>query len=150
MRNRWLKILAVLIIILLVVQFVPVHKTNPPITGDLNAPENVKSILKSACYDCHSYQTTWPWYSKIAPVSWLVASDVNEGREYLNFSTWDQYSEREKIKIMEGIKEVIKKDEMPLQPYRWMHSSARLSSADKSSVVNWAEFPAVDTEKDTL
>ncbi len=99
-----LRIIAVVIIVVLIgIQFVPVDKTNPPVTGEIKAPENVMQVLRTSCYDCHSNESVWPWYSNVAPVSWLVVNDVNEGREYLNFSQWQSYSGEDKAEDIEEI-----------------------------------------------
>ena len=72
------KVLIVLVIIIVGIQFIPVEQTNPPITSEISAPENVKTILKKACYNCHSNETNWAWYTKVAPASFLAAKDVND------------------------------------------------------------------------
>jgi len=79
-------------VILVAIQLIRVDSTNPPIDSDIPTSTEVKSTLRRACYDCHSNETEWPWYSRIAPISWLLAWDVREGRAELNFSTWSQYS----------------------------------------------------------
>jgi len=79
---RWAMGLMAAVFVL--IQFIPVARTNPPVEGEISASPEVMSILRRACYDCHSNETRWPWYSKIAPVSWLSVKDVNEGREHLN------------------------------------------------------------------
>ena len=86
------------LVTLLLIQLVPVDRSNPPVESEISTPPEVHIILRKACYDCHSNETTWPWYSKVAPVSWLVASDVHEGREELNFSTWASYNSEQKVK----------------------------------------------------
>ena len=76
------KVVLTMIAVLLVdIQFIPVDKTNPPVTADLQADQEVKEIFKRSCYDCHSNETKWPWYSSVAPVSWLVSSDVFHAAE---------------------------------------------------------------------
>ena len=80
------KLTALLILVLIGIQFIPVERTNPPVVLDVDAPPQVKEILKKACYDCHSNDTEWAWYTKIAPMSFLAIKDVDEGREHLNFS----------------------------------------------------------------
>jgi len=79
MKKRLPIIVLCVVVIQIVIQFVPVKKTNPPVTREITAPVEVKSILERSCYDCHSNQTVCPWYSHVALVSWMVASDVNEG-----------------------------------------------------------------------
>jgi len=75
-----LRIIALLVVAFVFIQFIPVDKSNPPVIVDIPTPPEVKAILKRACYDCHSNETVWPWYSQIAPISWLLARDVHEGR----------------------------------------------------------------------
>ena len=110
-------IFIVVIILLIAIQFVPVNKINPPVTGEIKAPENVMQILRTSCYDCHSNEVKWPWYSNIAPASWLVAYDVKEAREHINFSEWQSYSAEDKADDIEEIWEEVKEGEMPLWYY---------------------------------
>jgi len=135
-----LRIIAVVIIVVLIgIQFVPVDKTNPPVTGEIKAPENVMQILRTSCYDCHSNESVWPWYSNVAPVSWLVVNDVNEGREHLNFSQWQSYSGEDKAEDIEEIWEDVEEGEMPSWYYLPLHPEARLSDKDKGMIKNWVE-----------
>lgn len=92
MKNITRKLVFIIVLLIAAIQFVPVSRSNPPVETEIAVPDNVKSVLKRACYDCHSNEVKWPWYSYVAPVSWLVAYDVKEGREELNFSTWNRYS----------------------------------------------------------
>jgi len=130
--------LAGLCVAFLAVQFVPVTRTNPPIEGDVTAPADVKAVLRRACYDCHSNETTWPWYSHVAPVSWLVADDVNHGRSHVNFSMWNRLTPADQAKVMRNAGEEVEAGEMPLWYYLPMHPMARLSDADKALVREWA------------
>lgn len=99
----------------LLIQFVPVSRHNPPIVTDMPAPPAVKAILKRACYDCHSHETRWPWYTRIAPLSWMIAADVRVGRRVLNFSTWNQYPPHEQAEKQQLSWEEVQVYEMP--PY---------------------------------
>lgn len=137
MLKNWKFITIALVFIFLIIQFIPVDKNNPPTIGEITPPLEVKSILQRSCYDCHSHQTVWPWYSRIAPVSWLIAHDVKEGRDHLNFSTWSAYNQRQQLKLYEEIQEVIEKNEMPLKSYLWIHPSAKLTNADKRILKAW-------------
>ncbi len=130
-------IVIVVIAVLIGIQFIPVSGTNPPVTVEIKAPENVMQVLRNSCYDCHSNESLWPWYSKIAPVSWLVVSDVNEGREYLNFSEWESYSIQDKAEDLEEIWEDVEEGEMPLWYYLPLHPEARLSDKDMETIKNW-------------
>jgi hypothetical protein len=145
MKNRWTIISVIIISVLLLIQLFPGGRTNPPVTGEIQPAAEISKILQKSCYDCHSHQTQWPWYSRIAPSSWLVIHDVNEGREHLNFSIWNTYTSREKIKIYEEIREVLEKEEMPLKPYLWMHSKARLSEEDLQNLFQWITLSPSDT-----
>ena len=132
-------IFIVVIILLIAIQFVPVNKTNPPVTGEIKAPENVMQILRTSCYDCHSNEVKWPWYSNIAPASWLVAYDVNEAREHMNFSEWQSYSAEDKADDIEEIWEEVQEGEMPLWYYLILHSEAELSENDKVILKDWVD-----------
>jgi hypothetical protein len=104
-----------------------------------NAPAEVKVILSKACYDCHSNQTIYPWYSYVAPFSWLVIKDVKEGREELNFSEWSDQSKRRKIKILNEMSEEIEKKKMPLPIYTITHRDAKLSDDEIATITAWTK-----------
>jgi cytochrome c551/c552 len=130
-------IVAVLIVAFIGIQFIPVERSNPPVTGEIDAPPRVKEILMRSCYDCHSNETVWPWYSYIAPASWLLEKDVNEGRDELNFSEWKGYDEKKKQKKFKETREEVKEGEMPQWYYIIMHPEAKLSDADKQALFEW-------------
>ena len=132
------KALIILIVILIAIQFIPVDKTNPKVTADLDAPLEIRSVFKTSCYDCHSNETVWPWYSNIAPVSWLVASDVNDARAHLNFSEWENLSRKDRVKMKEEIWEEIADEKMPLWKYNILHPEANLTQKDKDLIRDWA------------
>jgi hypothetical protein len=115
----------------LLLQLVPVNRTNPPLVSEPNwdSPAT-RDLAKRACFDCHSNETTWPWYSNIAPISWQVQRDVLEGRQKLNFSEWGQ-GEQE----MDEIEKVILQGEMPPRNYLTLHPSAKLSAGEKQVLV---------------
>ena len=121
----------------LVAQAIPVKRDNPPAEGEISAPPAVQALLKRSCYDCHSNQTRWPWYARVAPVSWLVAHDVHEGREHLNFSTWGRYSADERREHVEEIRENVEEGEMPLWFYLPLHPEAKLTAADVERIARW-------------
>lgn len=137
-------ILAVLIIAVVGIQFVPVERTNPQVTGEVEAPAEVMDILRRSCYDCHSNETVWPWYSRVAPLSWKVVDDVDEGREEMNFSAWSGYSEKKKAKKIHEIWEEVSEGEMPPWYYTPLHPEAELSAADKETLHNWTEVEGKD------
>jgi Haem-binding domain len=130
-----------IIVVLLAIQLIPADTTNPPADSDIPTSPEVKAILRRACYDCHSNETQWPWYSRIAPISWLLAWDVRAGRAELNFSTWNQYSPQQQVKkLQESWKEIAEGD-MPPWLYLPVHRDARLSAADRSIMRQWSQQP---------
>ncbi len=131
------KIASAVLLALGVAQLIPVTRTNPPVEAEVEAAEEVLRILRNSCYDCHSHESRWPWYAHVAPVSWLVAHDVNEAREQLNFSTWDAYGAKERADHLEEIWEKVDEGEMPLWFYLPLHPEARLSDADKNALRAW-------------
>lgn len=100
-------------------------------------PAEIAAILDAACYDCHSNQTRYPWYSQIAPVSWWLANHVREGREHVNFSSYGAYGADDQAEILEESAEVVSTGEMPLKSYTWTHAAARLSDAQRKQLADW-------------
>jgi hypothetical protein len=124
--------------LLLLIQLVPVSRTNPPVEADLVAPEQVKTILQRACYDCHSHETRWPWYSRIAPVSWWLTAHVTRGRKDLNFSQWPLFDLETRELFLRDIEKQLVDGTMPLPSYVLGHPEARLSEEEKVLVLEWA------------
>ncbi len=129
--------LIILVVVLFIINLIPVNMSNPPITSDIKTPDIVKKILRESCYDCHSNETTWYWYTEYAPISWLIAHDVNEGREYLNFSTWDKYSVNEKNELMYESLEEIQEGEMPMKIYELMHPNSKINKDELNTLTMW-------------
>lgn len=138
LRRPSTRILLALIVLLLVLQLVPVDRTNPPVESEVTAPLEARAVLRRACYDCHSHETVWPWYSRVAPVSWLVANDVAEARGEMNFSTWGRLPAEERAERIGEIWEEVEEGEMPLWYYLPLHPEARLSAADRDALRRWA------------
>jgi hypothetical protein len=140
---RWTAISSV--VLFLGLQFVRPAKTNPAIDQTraleqhIQMSEEVKTTLKRACYDCHSNETRWPWYSQVAPVSWFVIDHVNHGRSHLNFSDWSRYDKSTQAENLRLIQETVKTDMMPMPSYLLAHSEAKLSPEDKIIIGNWAK-----------
>lgn len=132
------KILLLIVVIFIAIQFIPSNKTNPPVTSEINAPAKVITIFKRSCYDCHSNETEWPWYSNIVPVSLLIEHDVNAGRSHLNFSEWGNLSRKDKAKMKEEIWEEIEKIKMPLDKYIFLHPDAELSTKERETIKEWS------------
>lgn len=133
------KVLLAVLAVLVLIQLARPERTNPPVTGDVGAPPEVAAILKRACYDCHSNETKWPWYSQVAPVSWLVADHVKDGRKHLNFSEWQGYEDGRKLKKLEETAEEVGEGEMPIPGYVALHAEAKLTDAEKNAIVQWAK-----------
>jgi Haem-binding domain len=109
-----------------------------PLAGSLNLPADIAVILKRSCADCHSSQTVWPWYSYVAPMSWLVERDVDRGRRSLNLSEWQRYTFKQHEKLLADIASAVKNGEMPLPQYTLIHRQARLSDAERDIIYRWA------------
>jgi len=129
------KFIAVLVVIIVGIQFIPIERINPPVQSDIDAPANIKAIFKKACYDCHSNETNWAWYTKVAPASFLAVKDVNDGRKHLNFSEWNINKES---KYKEEIWDEIREEQMPPWQYKIFHSEAKLTQDEKNLLRNWA------------
>lgn len=133
---------------LVLIQFLPCDRTNPPVAPGRDfiaitqPPPPVAALVRAACYDCHSHETRWPWYDRIAPISWWVAGHIQDGRKRLNFSEWPSADPRRAKKKLEQISEEVADGAMPLPSYTWMHPAARLSAADKKLLADWAEAEA--------
>lgn len=139
---RWS--LIVLALFLLVAQFVPLARTNPPadpqrdIVAQLSPPALVSAAFDRSCRDCHAHQTHWPWYSRVAPVSWLVVDDVKTGRRHLNFSEWAGYDTHRAAEKLNEICEQVKSGEMPEFKYSLVHRGAKLSAAEVQAICGWS------------
>lgn len=123
--------------VLVVAQAFRIDRTNPPVQQDVAAPPDVDVLLRRACYDCHSNETVWPWYTHVAPVSWLLARDVREARRELNFSTWDVYTTKKKTKKLEETAKEVTEGEMPPRSYVMVHRNAALPPADAERLRAW-------------
>lgn len=137
----WLAVLVVAIV--LVIQVIPVERnvsTVPPgqsFEKTEKVPANVAAILKVSCYDCHSNNSRYPWYSELQPGAWFMAQHIKKGRDELNFDEFNNYSKRRKKAKIKSIISQIEKEEMPLKSYLMLHSSARLSAADKMDLIDF-------------
>ncbi|MCX6050341.1 MAG: heme-binding domain-containing protein [Chloroflexi bacterium] len=130
--KKWLKRIGIAVIIILIaIQLIPVNRTNPPVTREVkwDSPAT-RALAQRACSDCHSNETTWPWYGYVAPVSLFLADHINEGRGRLNFSEWDKPN----TELDEVVKN-IKNNEMPLWDFLLMHPEAKLTDAEKTALI---------------
>lgn len=142
-RTKW--ILLILLTIAIVIQFIRPDMTPPPvdqthtIQAAMTLPPNIDKMARQSCYDCHSNETRWPWYSQISPVSWWLKSHVNDGRKSLNFSEFATYTKVKKAKKLGSVAEEVKSKDMPLSYYLPMHPAAHLTDADRQAFVAWAD-----------
>jgi hypothetical protein len=132
-------VLLVLAVALVLAQAIPVRRTNPPVESQVQAPPAVLAALKKSCWDCHSNETVWGWHTKIAPISWLVVSDVNEGREDMNFSRWNAIDPKRREKLAKKIPEEVGDGDMPPLLYVLAHPSAKPTEAEKSEIIAWGK-----------
>ena len=132
-------------ILFIALQFIrPVHnKSGQVLMTDISKviiiPDTVLTLIKNACYDCHSNNTYYPLYSNIQPMGWLMAYHIKQAKNQLNFSEFGSYSQRRQVSKLDGIANSIKDDIMPLKSYKIMHKSAQLSADEKSLLINWAQ-----------
>ena len=145
MKNR---ILIGLVVLFVLLQLIPsplpeVSKENPQDFLQNNpVPEAIATMLRANCYDCHSNETHYPWYSYVAPVSWLVKRDTEMGREHLNFSGWQGFEKAAMADAYYEIAEEVAEGEMPMKIYPLMHSDARLTDEQRQAIAQWAEAAA--------
>ena len=144
--SLWVKrTLWVILSILVFGQAIRPSHVNPPansaheITADASVPPSATSIFNRSCYDCHSNRTVWPWYSGVAPVSWLVAYDVRAGRKEMNLSEWSTYPPDRKIRFARRMCKEVTEGDMPGSMYTLMHSQAKLTSADVQAICAWSQ-----------
>ena len=136
-----LRILAAIALALGAAQAVRFEESNPPVEGDVHPPPDVETGLRSACYDCHSNETRWPWYSSLAPISWLVYRDVSEGRRRLNFSRWSDYlaDPGTRTEKLEQIRKLVVLGDMPPWYYSAVHPSSRWTDLQRDEVLHWVD-----------
>lgn len=144
------KILIALLVVLVVLQFFQIDKTNPVVDESKdflktqNTPEEIASIIKTSCYDCHSNENKYPWYSNVQPAGWFLKDHIDEGRRELNFSTFTDYELKRQDHKLEECIEYIEKDEMPLGSYTLVHREAALTEAQKNILIDY--FKSVRTK----
>ena len=139
------KILLFLLVVLVIIQFF--HPAKNISAGDQpNAltkaypiPESVDTILRKACYDCHSNNTVYPWYSRVQPSAWFLANHIKNGKRHFNFDEFMTYPKDRQDHKLEEFEEMIEHDEMPLSTYKWMHTDARLTEQEKNVLLTWVK-----------
>ena len=137
--------LGALVIFLIAIEIFQPRRINPPMVpsrslqSHVSVPPEVYSALLRSCGDCHSNQTRWPWYSRVAPISWIIAGDVHDARAKLNFSEWGDYPPNKREERLEEICEQVTNGDMPDPKYLLIHRSARLAPAERDAVCQWTE-----------
>lgn len=139
------KVIYIIVAILIIIQFIPANlpeistdNHSDLLTNNPNISDEVALILKTSCYDCHSNETYYPWYSYIASISFLVSRDTKVGRENHNCSDWESYKKTDKAGAFNGISDAISEGEMPMKIYTFIHRGATLSDDEIEIMVNWA------------
>ncbi|KFF10118.1 heme-binding domain-containing protein [Chryseobacterium soli] len=147
------KIIVIVLVAFIMIQFFPIDKTNPPATPGMDflrikdTPPEIAKIISTSCYDCHSNETKYPWYSSIAPSSWFLKNHVVEGRKHLNFSTFAVYEPKRQAHKLEECIEMIEKKEMPLESYYIGHQDAKLTDQQRLELVAYFKKVKEDTER---
>ena len=135
-------ILAVIVVVLIGIQFIPVDRTVPEYaSSDLlvlgGADKSMTNMIKDACYDCHSYESEYPGYANVAPLSMWIQGHIDHGREELNFSTWGSMSKKDQHHLLKEAAEKVEKKEMPLTPFLITHAEARISEDQRAEMAAW-------------
>lgn len=139
------KILLSLLAIIVAAQLFQIDKDNPAydqgndMLSQISAPAEVKDILKNSCYDCHSYETKYPWYTNVAPFSWWISEHIEDGRKHFNFSEWGNYDLKKKKHKLEELIHEVEEGEMPLNSYTWAHGEASLSEEQIKTLIGWTK-----------
>jgi hypothetical protein len=142
-----LKFFIAFVVVLAALQLLPLKCDNPPYNKDeeIKAPKEVMTLFRRACYDCHSNETKWPWYSHVAPMSIFVVKHVHDGRAWLNFSVWEKYNEKKKKELKNKIFRSVAMA-MPLGMYLKVHKEAVLSEDEKDIIRRWASNGTMQIE----
>lgn len=138
-------IITIILLAFLLIQFFPTMRndTNEVPTTDIlqsrPVPSHVATLVKNACYDCHSNHTEYPWYDKVQPFAWVLEGHIQNAKRKLNFNEFETYSKNKKEKKLKNIIAALKENQMPLKSYKLMHAEGRLSKDEKASIINWAQ-----------
>ncbi len=138
------KILIGLLVLIILIQFIRPERNieNNPSRYDIfhksGQPTEVVAVVQTACYDCHSNRTAYPWYASVAPVSWMINNHIKEGKSHLNFSDWKLMDSEKQRHALDEVIEVLEKQEMPPKPYQWLHEDAKLEQAQVDLIIQWA------------
>lgn len=139
------KISIIIIVLLIAIQFIPIKKNKSVnafsetdfIVINKQQDQKIGKLIVSSCYDCHSNNTTYPWYDNIAPISWYLSRHVNEAKEHLNFSEWGIYETKKQDHKIEECIELLEAKEMPLKTYTFLHKEAKLSEEENELLIQY-------------
>ncbi len=154
MTKHYKKVLIGAAVIFGLAQFFGPSLTNPKVVAgqDMLAanapPQHLAAVLRTACYDCHSHETRWPWYSRVVPVSWWLMNHIQEGRDQLNFSEWPHDNARRARSYWQNIRDEVEGGTMPLKSYTLIHRDAILSETDREELCKWADIQAARLTKE--
>lgn len=142
-KYRMKKVIIFLLVVFVFIQVFRIDKTNPPVNKDLDfftikeTPRHTAEIIRNSCYDCHSNESNYPWYSNVAPASWMVKSHIDEGRKHLNFSTFATYQVSQQLDKLEGAVKLVQDGDMPLESYLLGHQNSRLTDDQKAELIDY-------------
>ena len=148
------KILVILLVAFVIIQFFPIDKNNPEPTPQLdflnikNTPDHIKTLVRNGCYDCHSNETKYVWYSKVQPIGWFLKKHIDEGRKHLNFSTFATYEPKRQAHKLFEVGEMIEQKEMPLDSYVVGHPEANLTDTERQEMVQYFKIIEDDIRRE--
>ena len=140
------KVLVVLVVAFVIMQFFRIDKTNPAPTPGMDflnikkTPESTAKLIRNGCYDCHSNESKYPWYSNIQPFAWLLKDHIDKGRKELNFSNFATYEPKRQAHKLKEAAEFVENGEMPLESYLLMHPEAKFTDAEKKEMVDYFKY----------
>lgn len=137
------KVLVILLVAFILIQFFPIDKNNPAPTPQMDfltikkTPETTAALIRNSCYDCHSNETKYPWYTNVQPFAWFLKSHIDDGRKELNFSTFATYEPKRQAHKLSEAAEQVQKGDMPLDSYVLIHSEAKLSAPQQQELIQY-------------
>ncbi len=149
---RRFRAIGIVVLIIAAAQLIRPDHHNPPVNPEnsfqtrMHPDPQVARLIDRSCADCHSNRTVWPWYSNVAPLSWVVGDDVREGRAHVNFDDWGKYDAKKSAGLLKDICDMVRQGDMPLWSYRMTHGGTRLSSSERGQICGWTKL-ALDGAK---
>ncbi len=149
---RRFRAIGIIVLVIAAAQLIRPDHRNPPVNpgqsfqARMHPDPQVARVIDRSCADCHSNRTVWPWYSNVAPLSWVVSDDVREGRAHVNFSEWGNYDPKKSADLLKDICDMVRQGDMPLWSYRVAHKGTKLSPAERAAVCGWTKL-VLDSSK---